>query len=86
MFMTRIAVRPLVKLATARTLPTTWPTPTCLPLSDSSSGGLAVRDFGPSAAMLCALAIDGVPVASQHLRHAPRAQEGSLSHQRQISR
>ena len=86
--MTRIAVRPLVKLATARTLPMTWPTPTCLPLSHSSSGGLAVRDFGPSAAMLCALAIDGVPVASQHLRHAPRAQEGPcrLSHQRQISR
>ena len=37
MLMTRITVRPLLEQATTRALPMTWPTPTCLPLSQSSS-------------------------------------------------
>src|SRR6476619_5678402 len=35
--MVRITVRPLIRQATARKFPMTWPTPTCLPLSQSSS-------------------------------------------------
>jgi hypothetical protein len=56
MFTVRITVRPLLKQATARTSPITWPTPTGLPL-----WSVQLEDSSP-----CASALNGAGLSRGH--------------------